>query len=436
VRRRPFALAAAAAAAVLALAPTAPRAQSAPVPAHVLTWYYYGLNDINAAVPAAVMVRYADFAEDDGFTADHAMAYKRAGGRYAAAYTDPAYVPYCYPPFSAPAGRCEGPVGNLLTRPGDESAWFHGADGTRVRRYMDPHFHYQEALNPKSPAARRAWREMGDKLVRAAPLLDFFFSDDSGGPLHTGDMSPKSSEFYNFNEAGTEIRDDAEFRDAWIAYITLAPRPLFINGYDSATGLPSYGGAWLRHPRVLGAVHESCFRTPEGLRTDTYDRWRFNADSLLANTALRRYALCFMMGTPAPANRAYALASWWLTYDPQWSVAAPIDPIPSQSALLPELDIVPREPLRTASASVRELRAESGAYVREFRACYQQRAAIGPCAAVVNPAPRPVALPPLALRYGHALALTGGDALSGGRASFSAAVPRTLAPESALLLGR
>jgi hypothetical protein len=105
------------------------------VPPHVQSWYYYGLNGVNNAVPPAMMARYADFAEDDGHAAEHAMAFKRAGGRYAISYTDPAYVPYCHPPFAPPAGHCEGPIGDLIT---SEDAWFHGADGTRVRHYGSP----------------------------------------------------------------------------------------------------------------------------------------------------------------------------------------------------------------------------------------------------------------------------------------------------------
>ncbi|MEA2687708.1 MAG: hypothetical protein QOD51_315, partial [Candidatus Eremiobacteraeota bacterium] len=369
--RRAFVLALGLTFATAAIA-TGARAAAPPVPAHVLTWYYFGLNGINARVPATVMARYADFAEDDVLNEPaHVIAFKRAGGAFAVSYTDPAYTPYCHPPFAPPAGHCEGPVGRLLD--GEESAFFHGRDGTRVRRFMDDHFLYQEAFNPKSAAARRAWRATGDEIVRNAPVVDFFMADDAGGPLHTRDMSPKSGHFYNFNDAGTEITSDAEFRDAWIAYITSAPRPLIVNGYDAGTGLPSFGGAILRARGVLGAMREDCFRSGDGLKTDSGDRWRFESDSLLANTALQRYAVCFMMGTPTPPNRLYALASWWITYDPRWSVAAPIDPIPSQSAILPELDIVPRSPLRTATSQVAALRAGDGTYVREFGACYDAR---------------------------------------------------------------
>ena len=401
-------------------------------PPRVRTWLYYGLNGVNADVPAPIMARYADYAEDDGYKAEHVKAFKAAGGRFAVAYSDPAYVPYCYPPFAPPAGRCDGPIGAFAR---DESAWFHGRDGTRVRRNLGEHFHYQEALNPASPAARRAWRAWTEALVQQAPWLDLLFADDSGGPLHRGDMSPKSSEFYDFNDAGVEITNDAVFRDVWPEYLASAARPVVINGNDPDTGLPSYGGAYLRSPRILGTVFEGCLRGGGGIKTDRHDEWRHDVDGLLAHTALRKLAICFMMGTPTLENRLYTLASWWAAYDPQWSVAAPIDAVPGQSALLPEFDIVPTHPVRTV-ARVRDLRAESGAYVREFAACYQNSRPIGPCAAVVNPSGGAVALPRLALRYGRTLALGGGDILHGGRAAWNAGVPERVAAEAAVVIAR
>ena len=402
-------------------------------PARVRTWYYFGLNDVNANVPASIMAHYADYVEDDGNTAEHARAFKAAGGRYAAAYTDPAYVPYCRPPFSPPAGRCEGPLG---TRALDESAWFHGRDGTRVRRYGDEHFQYTESLNPLSPIARRAWHDTTAELVRKAPWLDLLFADDAGGPLHAGDMSPMSSQFYGFNDAGTEITSDAVFRDAWAAYLTVAVRPLVINGADPVSGEPAYGGAFLRPARILGAVHEGCFRGGSGVDTDVRDRWRRDADSLIVNTALGKLAICFMMGTPTPENRLYALASWWLTYDPRWSIAAPIDAIPGQSAIVAEMELVPVGALRSARRSVRDLRAENGVYVREFAACYQRGTPIGGCAALVNPSGRALPLPPLDGRYARTLVLDGNDVLHGGRATWAGRMPASVGAASALVLAR
>ena len=176
---------------------------------------------VNASVPPELMARYAEFAEDDGDRVEHASAFKKAGGRYAVSYTDPAYVPYCFPPFVGPNATCRGQIGKLIH---DERAWFHGPDGTRVRRYVDAHFGYQEAINPASAAARRRGAKRPKRSCDNGPI-DLFLADDSGGPLHARDMSPKSSEFFDFNEAGVEITRDDEFRDQWIAYLSYAAKP-------------------------------------------------------------------------------------------------------------------------------------------------------------------------------------------------------------------
>ncbi len=402
-------------------------------PARVKTWYYYGLNDVNANVPPEIMARYAEFVEDDGGAVEHATKFKRAGGRYAVSYTDPAYVPYCFPPFVGTRETCRGQVGKLIH---DEGAWFHGRDGTRVRRFVSDHFGYQQAINPASQAARNAWRQTTEEIVRNGPI-DLFYADDSGGPLHARDMSPKSSEFYDFNDAGVEITSDDVFRDQWIAYLSYAVRPLILNGNDPTYNKPSYGGAFLRPPFVWGAAHEGCFRPGRGpVVSEGHGDWLSEEDGLLAETSMRKYAICLMLGTPEPEARIYALASWWLTYDPQWSVAAPIDPVPGGSSLLPEYAIVPGYPLRTPRASAAELRTSTGAYLREFAGCYVSGKLIGGCAAVVNPSAHDVAMPPTAGRYAHALTVNRPDLLHGGRADWIRGTPQRIAAASAAILAR
>ncbi len=236
-------------------------------------------------------------------------------------------------------------------------------------------------------------------------------------------------EFYGFNDAAVEITSDDVFRDAWIGYLAQAVRPLFLNGNDPVTGLPAYGGAFLRQANVWGAVHEGCFRGEAGLQTERRDRWRSYETSLLANTELHKLSVCFMIGTPTIPSRLYALASWWLSYDPQWSVMAPIDPVPGGSAILPETELVPAYPLRTAHHSIDELREDTGVYVREFARCYLRGSPVGACAAFVNPSLRPMQMPHSASRYHRALVLDDRDLLRGGRVSWNHDVP-TIIPAS------
>ncbi|MDB5073652.1 MAG: hypothetical protein JWM87_4763 [Candidatus Eremiobacteraeota bacterium] len=414
-------------------APTAAEvaAESARVPLHVQTWLYYGLNGVNENVPPEVMARYADFVED-GDHGRFAARYKAAGGRYAAGYADPSYVPYCDPPFTPPAGRCKWEYSRYIT---DESGWFHGPDGSRVRRYVAGDRAYQEAVNPASPAAHRAWREFTRMVKARAPALDFLYSDDSGGPMLAGDMSPKSSQFYDFNEAGVEIRSNEAFRDAWIAYLAESALPLVLNGSDPDTARAAYGGAFLRQPFVRGSAHEGCFRYEGGVKTLRGDSWTNEGDAMLENARFHRWGLCFMTATPTVPKRMYAVASFWISYDPQWSLAVPVEAVPGQTSILPEFNIVPRFPLRTAVTHVSALRIDGGAFAREFGACFQGRRFIGACASVVNPSASTVPMPPLAASYRRTLVLSDGDAFHGS-ASWAPGVPAALAPGTAAILVR
>jgi hypothetical protein len=142
-----------------------------------------------------------------------------------------------------------------------------------------------------------------------------------------------------------------------------------------------------------------------------------------------------MNGPPTPANRLYALASWWLTYDPNYSVVAPIAPAADGTSLFPEYDIVPLGPKTSAAGGrVRTLRRD-GVYVREFAQCFQNGMAIGACAAVVNPTSSPRAVPSLSGGYTRALTLNDASSVSGGRALWRLhATLGALGPVQALIL--
>ncbi len=354
----------AALACTLAVALFAPQPASA-APRHVQTFLYYqqsfGNVNVNAKVPPEVMVKYADFVETSGFNNAAVNAFKAAGGRYALTYIDPTYVPYCVPPFIEPAGLCTGQVGNLKP---PAAAWFHDARDERVRRADSYTGQYQEFLNPASSQARDAVVAWMSRYLAKSPRLDFFFADDSGSTWRGPDGSATSGMFYGFNAVGTEMASDA----AWIAgenaLFGAAPRRLVLNGGDGFA--PAYGGVFLRNANVAGANHEGCFNAAGGLLSQDRGLWLRQADGLLADLPFARFSFCMMNGKPAPAPRLYALASWWLTYDPRYSVAAPIAPAADGTTIFPEFDVVPTEPGRTARRSVTEL-ARSGLYVREFR---------------------------------------------------------------------
>lgn len=414
--------------------PTPPPATPTPappppggVPTHVQSWYYYGLVQVNQSIPAAWMAAHADYVEDDG---QYATAFKNAGGKHVAAYSDPSFTPYCFPPFVPPLVPCRGPIGRNVT---DESGWFHSADGNRVHRYVDATFGYQEALNPASPAARDAYHQDTLATIARTPAVDYFFADDSGGVfIGSNDHTQMSGWLYGFNAPAVEITTDAQFIPAEQAMLAAAARPVIINGTDPATTLPSYNGTWIDSPNVIGDAFEGCYSNNGGVQGGW--RWTGNANGMLMAAAHRKLALCMTTSKPTPANRIYQLASLWMVYDETYTVAAPLEQFADGLTVVPEYDIVPRQPRTSPTSDVGALRSATGAYVREFAACYQAGASIGPCAAVVNPGSTAVAMPPLTGTYGKSLALDDKSAYNGGQALWTGSVPAQLPALGAVVL--
>lgn len=416
-RRRSAAVAAAAVAALLLCGQFASAA-----PAHVRTYLYYGAFSTNVDIPGSYMARKATFVETAGGTPELVGAFKAAGGEYALAYTDPTLVPYCKPPFVAPAGACAGPIGKEISS--NEDAWLHAPDGARLHR-ADAYTHeYQDVLNPASAVTQRAYARYTAGLAAAA-RLDGFFADDTGSEMNGA--------FDGFGGASRELAGPQAWLAAERGLIASAARPVILNGDGEDWG-PAYGGALARSRNVLGVNFEGCFSSAAiGILDQRYGNWPRMENALLADDRLARYVVCMMTGPFAPAQRLYALASWWLSYDSRWSVAAPVARAPDGHTVYPEYDIVPESPIRSAHARIGEL-ADGGAYVREFARCYQDARNIGRCAAVVNDRNVPIPMPSVLRRYSQRLSVDAASEYARGRATWTNGVPATLAPLTGLVL--
>ncbi len=406
------------------------------IPAHVLTFLYYnqsfGAAAVNAKLSPAFMAAHADFVESSGFDHRYVNAFKMAGGRFAVTYVDPTYVPYCISPFTPPAGRCKGQIGDLDP---DEAAWFHDAKGARVHRPDGYTGEYQEFLNPAASQARQAVTSWMSRYLAGSPSLDLFFADDSGSTWNGPDGSSRSGMFYGFNAPGVEVPSDS----AWIAgenaLFSAAPRRLILNGGDGFK--PAYDGRFLQNANVAGSNHEGCFNSAGGGRvSDANGTWTGQANGLLADLPFGKYSLCMMNGPPLAVNRLYALASWWLTYEPTVSVAAPIAPANDGNAVFAEFAIVPRDPRQSASRGDIRTLQRGAVYVREFEHCFQNGASIGACAALVNPTTVPRSMPPLAARYTRSLKLDDASLASGGVAAWQPVRPATIAPLQGMVFKR
>ncbi len=412
--------------------PTPPPATT--FPDHVRTHAYYGLNNINVDVPAAYMAAHVDVVEDDGYSAPHADAFKRAGGKFAIAYTDPTYAAHCPAPFTPPAGQCGGQIANLI--PNDESAYLHDATGARVHKYNDPYFQYQEVFNPGAPAAQRAYAQMLGTIVAASPLIDGYEADDSGSAFTGPDGVLGSNLYGGFNATGVEITSDEQYIAAAAAMLAAAGKPIMINGGDPRGTGPAYGGRFLDLPFVYAQQFEGSFNNAGNyLYSDIDNKFQREENAIIAVMAHHKTAVVFPTGDASPAHRLYAYAAWLLTYDPAYSTYETDVPLSDGVALWPETQLVPAQPAATATDVVQLKRG--GVFVREFASCGIAGTPIGPCAAVVNSSPTSTAaLPAFPSAYGRHVVLDPQSIYHGGKANVAAGAISSLAPETAAILVR
>jgi hypothetical protein len=384
--------------------PVAGRADSLRAPAHVRNFTFWKQSGIATTVPAAWMAANVTFVET-GRPSD-ARDFHAAGGQYAIVYADPDYY------FIAPDYHS----------PGDfpESAFGHDASGARVSRPQGNGI--EQYLLVNSPATRDAYRRVTASLADDA--YDYIFADGVSDSLRTS--------LYRMSAQPVEIQSGHDYVEGMKRVLAAAARPVIINGYDN--GDPIAIETYVTSANVAGVYGETCFVADGGPKMG--DRWTSEAHALLFTTAHRRFAFCGGHGK-GPNNqtaRTYWLASWWLTYDPDYSVAVEVFESPGDVYIFPESRLVPTSPVQSATTDISALRTSGGAYVREFRQCYDNSAAIGPCAALVNPSVTSVKVPALSQSYSRSLTLDARNLYDGGQIGFTQRVPTTLGPGEAVLL--
>jgi hypothetical protein len=153
------------------------------------------------------------------------------------------------------------------------------------------------------------------------------------------------------------------------------------------------------------------------------------ANALLYTTGRHYPAACIGKGglSDNRALRNYWLSSWWLTYDPTYSVAGELMSSNSDVYVFAEQELVPTSPLQTATSAITQLKRTNGVYAREFAACYLAGANIGACAAVVNPTSSTLSIPSLSKAYHRRLVLDNNNLYGGGKVYIYSGLP-TLGP--------
>lgn len=412
--------------------PTPVPAGSASAPDHVQSYAYYGASNVNIGIPASYMAAHTDIVE--GGDATYLNAFKAAGGKTAIEYTDPSFVPYCPAPFTEPAGACTGPIGSLVANiPG---AWLHDSTGARLNHYDSPVYLYQEALNPGSPAADGAFASYVNGLRASMPQLDGVFADDSGSPFE--------GLWWDFSSPNpVEITNDAQWIAAESAMLQAAGIKVIYNGGnnpDLGPSGPAYystGAPFLSLSNVIGQNREGCLDdSTEGLHTDhtpNDDYLSNDLNGLLEVQSLDKVAVCMTGSLVDVASRTYAYAAFMLIYAPSYSAFGGVTPLSDGEAVYPETQLVPQQPLTSATTDVSVL-LHGGVYVREFAACSIAKVSIGACAAIVNSSSSSAAIPSLTQQYTRHIVLPANSLYGGGVATAASGAPTSLAAASAVIL--
>lgn len=409
-----------------------PAPGTAPLHIHGSMAWYQGEN-LNKDISGTWMAQHYDITEQGDAGGAAANAFMAAGGKYAVDYSDPEIVPFCFSPFAtangATPGLCSGPLSPALN--GHEGAWLHDASGNRlhvVSSGIPTNGNWQDRDNPNYSGLPSAYHTWEASLLPGTRWNAFEIDDFQTGYIPSYFMYKFGATSREFNALG------ANANAVWLAaqkrIITAAPKPVFLNGIIHDYSVVTY-------PNVLGVMLESCASTTN-TRGIVGSVWVNNMNELLHLTSLHRMAVCVNYGTTltlSPAERLYGLASWWLTYDPTYSVNLIDIPTADGHEVYPEHGIALFNPVTTATLNtIASLRTATGVYLREFQFCYVNKIAIGACAAEVNSDTVAHNVPATKFKYGHFLVLSTKSWFSGGTVTWAAGTFTTLPAGTARIL--
>lgn len=213
--------------------------------------------------------------------------------------------------------------------------------------------------------------------------------------------------------------------------------PVFVNTLGAASNPLNQVGYVTGASNVIGGMCEICIAGNRSgtdyAQTGTY--WQEIENAAIQIVAHQKIFWLYARATGDPSSetalRTYIYASFLLTYSPSYSMLQEAFKSAYNFPVMPETGFVALQPVTTAS-SITGYQTSTGAYMRQFGACYYRGSYKGKCAVVVNPTGSTVTVPTTA--YAHSLGMVGGGVLDGGYATFGNSRPSSLAPAQAAIL--
>lgn len=227
----------------------------------------------------------------------------------------------------------------------------------------------------------------------------------------------------------------------WISYAegmnNSVSVPIIMNGLNefSSTTAPDLTIVQ-QSSNTEGGNMEGCYNDLSD-PIDTGTSWQVEENTEIALARSGKYFECMGRDQASAASeyaaRIFSYASFLLSYSPSRSVFASEWYTPSKFHVLPETGLVALNPLVSEPSSISGLKQSSGAYGRQYGACYYRGTYVGACAVAVThdygaTEPFPFS------GYTRTLTLSGYGVLDGGTASTNGPPPPSyMAPYTAVI---
>jgi hypothetical protein len=391
-------------------------------PLHIPTWAYDEYWAQGAMATASDVERYVTYAEgglgNDKAVKDCAATPKSCWSVW---YFDPHLI--------HDSLLCPANPDSQFVAAASESWWVHESGYTdSAHRVMGTYQQYCKGAKIPIPTyeANIANPAVGaffaNYLRTNASAWNYYFMDDAGATLvdqmygPTGGMCRHSIP-NGWCRTTQEIPNDAALLQDQAQFLAMlrradgTPMQFFVNGNPTLLQTSE---------QYLGAVCENCIVDLGSFRPASYAR--ILTTIVNVERMGRKYVILNTGDAPAGSNtqieqRLVTTAIAWLGYREGQTIVWPnLEYNTNNLAVWPEDEIVPTEPLESASSSSNDIAVAPNVWRRDFTECYEAGKTIGPCAALLNANSNPVAVQPswLKIAFKHVIQLQGGDILSNG----------------------